>query len=493
MGLFTVFFEEYEKAVQVEAGTTLLAAAAGAGIEIYSPCSGRGICGKCRVSVDGADVLACRYTVASDITVKACRTDAVMLGDSGLRVFETDGTCRFAAAFDIGTTSVAGFIMDGKSGRTLASGNRLNPQASFGSDLISRIQQSIKGRSEQLQDVIVSCISEMILSLSDSCSVDPSDIGCVAVAGNTAMLHLFMGKDPKPLTVPPYMPLSASSEEFTNNGWLPAADDAVIRILPCIAGFVGGDTAGCMLSCGFDEAEDTTLLIDIGTNGEMVLGNKDRFCACSTAAGPAFEGAGIAYGMIASPGAISHVRAVSGKLECDVIGGGEARGICGSGLLDAVSCLLEIGALDDSGRMEPDGSGNWTISDGVPAYILRDGVSVTQKDIRQLQLAKGAIRAGIELLCRHLGKKPEEIGKVLLAGAFGNYLDPSSACRIGMIPQELAGRIVPVGNAAGDGARMCSLSAAQFARCSSAAASCEFIELASLDDFQDTFVENMLF
>ena len=493
MTVFTVTFPGYGKTVTAEPGETLLSAAARAGIALYSPCGGAGRCGRCKVIANGDEVLACRYRIGSDTSVVIPQTEVTMLPVDPDMKYHSDGTNRYAAAFDIGTTTVAGFLMDGVSGSMIAAENRVNPQAAFGADLISRIQQSMHGRSVELRDCILSCMSEMIAAMAASCGISSADITSVAIAGNTAMLHLLRGKDPAPLTVPPYMPLSVSSEEFRNSGWLPVSDAATVRILPCIAGFVGGDTSGCMLSSGFGCSSEITLLIDIGTNGEMVLGNSDGFCACSTAAGPAFEGAGISCGMIASSGAISHVYSDSDGIRCEVIGGGEAKGICGSGLLDAVAVMLSRGMIDASGRMQPDGSRGWIRKDNSDAYVIRDDVAITQNDIRQLQLAKGAIGAGIELLCRHLSVSVSDISRVLLAGAFGNYMDPSSACLIGLIPGELENRIVPIGNAAGKGAVMCSLDAESFRLCNSLAASSGFLELASLPEFQDVFVGHMSF
>lgn len=493
MEAFTVSFPENGITVSAERGETVLSAAARAGIALYSPCGGSGRCGRCKVIVNGNEVLACRYQIESDVSVITPKDEVTVLSADTDETYRTDGTSRYAAAFDIGTTTVAGFLMDGLSGRIIATANRLNPQASFGADLISRIQQSMHGRSDELRDCILSCISEMISDMTAGCGISPGDITSVAVAGNTAMLHLLRGIDPSPLTIPPYMPLSVSSETFSNSGWLPVSDSAVVRILPCIAGFVGGDTSACMLSSGFGSGPEMTLLIDIGTNGEMVLGSSDGYCACSTAAGPAFEGAGISCGMIASPGAISHVHSDGSSIISEVIGGGYARGICGSGLLDAAAVMLSRGMIDASGRMHPDGSPGWIRSDGSDAFAIRDDVIITQNDIRQLQLAKGAIGAGIDLLCRHMSIEVSDISRVLLAGAFGNYMDPSSACLIGLIPKELEDRIVPIGNASGKGAVMCSLDEGSFRLCSSLAASSGFLELASLTDFQDSFVEHMSF
>ena len=223
------------------------------------------------------------------------------------------------------------------------------------------------------------------------------------------------------------------------------------------------------------------LLIDIGTNGEMVLGDRKRAVACSTAAGPAFEGAKISCGMRGAEGAVDHVFQKDGQISYHVIGDVPPKGLCGSGLLDLIEVLLETGEIDEMGRLE---HGD---------YRLCENVVLTQKDVREVQLAKAAIRAGIELMAKHLDVKIEAISQVLLAGAFGNYLDPASACRIGMIPPRLVEKIQPIGNAAGEGAKLCSLSKAEFAYAAKLAEETEFLELAALPEFQDCYVDCLTF
>ena len=296
------------------------------------------------------------------------------------------------------------------------------------------------------------------------------------------MHHLLLGIDPAPLVTPPYMPKVFEAMELPSKGFLPINPWGELRVLPNIAGFVGADTVGCMVATDFGQRTDLTLMIDIGTNGEMVLGNRDRRIACSTAAGPAFEGAKISCGMRGCAGAIDHVWLDNQELHCHVIGDIEATGICGSGLLDLIACMLDAGILDESGYLE-----------GKKYRIPGTHISLTQEDIREVQLAKAAIRAGIELMCEHLGVKFADIQNVLLAGAFGNYLNPESACRIGMIPSVLQSKIVPIGNAAGEGAKLCAVSRERFDYSKILAAETEFLELASKPAFQDRFVDALEF
>ena len=467
---FHVTFLPQTITASVPAGTTLLQAQRDAGLRPDAPCAGHGTCGKCRVILNGQEVLACRTIVDRDMTVHTRVAEAVTILTEGLTAAVTpDGTDDYVLACDIGTTTVVAYLLDGHSGALLARSSAMNPQSQFGADVISRIQHALAGGGEALSDCIRETLRALCADAAAQAGIDPAAITRAAIVGNTAMHHLLLGIDPSPLVTPPYMP---------------AVRDALpigcARILPNIAGFVGGDTVGCMTATRFDRREELTLLIDIGTNGEMVLGDKHRRVACSTAAGPAFEGAKISCGMRGAPGAVDHVTVKNGQLSYTVIGGGKPKGLCGSGLLDLTAALLDLGVIDESGRMEED-------------FSLCPNVTLTQKDVREVQLAKAAIRAGIELMCAHLGKRPEDIRAVLLAGAFGSYMDPASACRIGMIPPVLLEKIQPIGNAAGEGAKLCALCEREYAYSQDLAANTEFLELASMSDFQDCYVDALEF
>ena len=454
----------YRIAAKDHSGKTLMEALRTLGAPVSAPCGGNGTCGKCRVWADGKEVLACRTVVDRDMTVELPVNESVVLKD--FAAVSADGACDYALAYDIGTTTVVCYLIDGKTGEISDSLGCENPQRAFGADVISRIQYVMDTGSSELKNRLEQTMRELAWKIASD-----KEISMVSVVGNTAMHHLLLGIDPKPLTVPPYMPQS-----------LDAVEQEGLRILPNIAGFVGGDTVGCMLAAEFDKRQSLTLLLDIGTNGEMVLGNKIQRLACSTAAGPAFEGAKITCGMGGAKGAVDHVWIEDGRLRWSVIGGGAAKGLCGSGLLDLVACLLELGIISETGRMDCE-----------TFYLGDTGVYLTQKDVREVQLAKGAIRAGIELMCSHRGVKPEQIEEVLLAGAFGNYLAPKSACKIGMIPPCLEEKIRPIGNAAGMGAAMCAAHKEAFETAKHLAAQTEFLELASKADFQDLFVDCLSF
>ena len=467
----TVTFLPDSVSTQVESGASVLEAMISAGLRPDAPCGGKGTCGKCRVTVDGHEKLACRTFVNRDLCVYTSEINEskILTGGTGVQI-TPDGTDLYALAFDIGTTTVVAYLLDGRTGAVLAQGSCMNPQLPFGADVISRIQYALTEDSEIMSRCIRSAMEQLAREIAEKSEIPLESVTSAAIVGNTAMHHLMLGIDPKPLVTPPYMPAVSEARQY-----------GIARILPNIAGFVGGDTVGCMVSTRFDQAEELTLLIDIGTNGEMVLGNKNRRVACSTAAGPAFEGAKISCGMRGAEGAVDHVTLENGQLQYHVIGNVPPVGLCGSGLLDLVANLLDLGIISESGRMKE------------KTYVLCPNVTLTQKDVREVQLAKAAIRVGIELLAEAMGADVSQIQKVYLAGAFGNYMDPVSACRIGMIPPVLLNRIQPIGNAAGEGAKLCALSRDEFAYSQQLARETEFLELARLPQFQDRYIDALDF
>lgn len=483
------------RACPAQSGQTLLEVLRAAGLHPDAPCGGKGTCGKCRVQVNGVWQLACQTRIDRDLTVTLPESTPASILTSGRNTVAADGQNAYAIAFDIGTTTLAGFLLDGKTGQTLASVSALNPQIAYGADVISRIQHVLANGGAEMQQCIRDALAALTLEACQKAQIASADVTIGAIVGNTAMHHLLLGLDPTPLVRPPYMPAVREALRVPAAGLLPIAPHAQVRILPNIAGFVGADTVGCLLAADYDHLEPLSLMIDIGTNGEMVLGNRHRRIACSTAAGPAFEGANIYCGMRGAHGAIDHVSLENGRLRCSVIGGSSAAGLCGSGLLDAVACALDAGLIDPTGRMDDTvgASDQWTQINGLKALRLQGDVVLTQKDVREVQLAKAAIRAGIELMAKQFGVTPDDIQTVYLAGAFGNYLSPASACRIGMIPPCLLSKITPVGNAAGSGVKMAAASEAAVVRAGRLAAETEFLELASLPEFQDEYVDRMAF
>ncbi|MCD7833504.1 MAG: ASKHA domain-containing protein [Lachnospiraceae bacterium] len=399
------------------------------------------------------------------------------------------------AAFDIGTTTVAVYLLDAKDGRTLAVESRLNPQVQYGADVIMRANYALEHGTEILSLCIREAVNEMLQILAQKAAICTADIFQVSVVGNTCMHHLFLGISPASLVHAPYTP--AISTRLTLRAvdyGLHVHPNAQLLMLPVIAGYVGADTCACLMVTRPDQEDNITLLLDIGTNGEMVLGNRKRLVACSTAAGPAFEGAKITCGMRGAAGAVDHVFYENGNWRYTTIGGEPAVGLCGSGLIDLVACLLRAGLIDENGRLESGQTDPQTFVLVPPKDSGNgQGVYLTRKDVGEVQLAKAAIAAGIQLLMDELQITENDITEVRVAGAFGNYMNPASAGEIGMFPRSLVGRVRSIGNAAGEGAKLALLSQEELKISEELAHRTDFIELAALPEFQDCFVEQLGF
>lgn len=413
-------------------------------------------------------------------------------------------------AVDIGTTTLVGYLLDGLTGKLMTTVSEMNPQHRYGADVISRAAYVKEHGGKEMTDCIRGAISGMIESACEKAGVPQGSVYLTVLAGNTCMHHLFLGLSPEALVRAPYSPVIREPLELCTGNYLSnAAKGGRLKLLPNIAGFVGADTTACLLACEFKSESQLTLLMDIGTNGEIVLGTMERAVACSTAAGPAFEGAKITCGMRGANGAIDHVWMKDGELSYSVIGEGKPQGICGSGLMDLMAVLVECGFVDSMGILknqdelyhEEAVNNGWRIQgEGANrrfvlynSEIDESSVFLTQKDIGEIQLAKAAMAAGIKILCMRMGVKRADIQKVLVAGAFGNYMDPHSACRIGLIPTELEDKIKMIGNAAGQGAVMAAKSNRIWEMCRGLTAKIEFAELAAEKEFSDLFVEELEF
>ena len=484
----TVTFSNRGAQISVEAGTTVLQAARQLGLELTAPCGGSGSCGKCSVKVSGKEVLACQTKVDSDMTVELPRQAAAKILTFGQSVTLPNDPVQpgYLLAFDIGTTTVVCFLLSPE-GKELAAESMLNPQISYGADVISRIRCALSGEMDGLTGAIRAGMSELIAGCCGKAELAPSQVGVISVVGNPCMQQLFLGISPANLAAVPFAPALQSASTEKAASIFPECSNAVLLTIPDVSGYVGADTMGCVLAARMYEAEETTLMVDIGTNGEMVLSHRNRMAACSTAAGPALEGANITFGMRGSTGAIDHVWTENGESRYSVIGNCEPVGICGSGIIDAVASLMERKLVNRRGRIQTAEE-----LDGQRIIRLTEKIYLTQEDIRQVQMAKGAIAAGIHLMCTYLDITPAQVQKVILAGAFGSFLNPDSACRIGLLPAELSGRITAAGNLAGVGAKMTAMNQAQFALTTELVRRLEFIELAEMPTFQKTFAECMM-
>ena len=457
-------------------------------------CGGNGKCGKCTVTVNGTEVLSCRTIVDRDLCITIPPRDGVhVLTGTDISCPEKSITTTDAIscssdgglfiAFDVGTTTVVCFLLDA-TGRVLASAGDLNPQVVYGADVVSRLRSASAGTLGEQSRLIQECMIRLINRVCGKTGADTGHVQVISVVGNPTMQQLFLGLDISNLITIPFTPALQECVISPAGDLFPVCPDAVLLTVPDVSGYVGADTIACILSTEMYKSDALTLLIDIGTNGEMVLGNKKHMVACATAAGPALEGANIRFGMRSTEGAIDHVYLENGAVHCHVIGEGKAKGICGSGLIDAIAVFLELGRLDRRGRILPVGE---------EALPLTDSIFLTQDDIREVQLAKSAIATGIRLMAEETGVEIDAVENVYLAGAFGSFLSPDNACYIGLIPEELIGRIKAVGNAAGAGACRIACSEAQFRLTKNLAGRTELLELASLPGFRAQFAKNMYF
>jgi uncharacterized 2Fe-2S/4Fe-4S cluster protein (DUF4445 family) len=422
------------------------------------------------------------------------------------------GEAGLGAAFDIGTTTVVGMLWDLSTGHMLKTEAVTNPQRSYGADVISRITfcGGEPDKLKVLRDLILNGLADLAADLCAQAERSPAEIREIFVGGNTTMSHIFGGYDPYSLARAPFTPAYEGMLEFpAGNGLFPASSEAEIRVLPNIAGHVGGDITAGILATRILDAAGLTLLLDIGTNGEMVLARPGQALACSTAAGPAFEGATIRHGMRAATGAIETVRIRDGEVAIKTVEDAEPLGICGSGIIDAVAEMLGAGLINKKGRLasaeefEKAHPGNplacrLTESETGRAFVLAgtaDGqpIEITQQDIREVQLAKGAIAAGIDILLDRMGKTPEDLETVLIAGAFGNYIHKESALAIGMIPPIPVERIQSAGNTAGAGVSMALASPEEAALARKVPERVEHVELAACNDFQDRYMKALAF
>jgi len=520
---FNITFKPDGRQISIHAGATLLDAAGQAGIILNTVCGGKGICEKCIVNLEPPrrQVLACQYRIQKDLTVTippASRffeqkilthgidTKAGVRPDVYEKYKKTASAGKiFGVAVDIGTTTVVAKLVDMTDGHPLATQADLNPQTQYGDDVISRINYAqTDAKLAELHKAIIDCINELTAKLCSQASIDTKQIYEMCVVGNTTMNHIFLKLPVVQLGQAPYKAFSLGAQDLSPKKLALQINPAGnIHTVENIAGFVGSDTVAVALAVDINSADEMTLAVDIGTNGEIVLGTADKLYAASCAAGPAFEGARISCGSRAMEGAIQAVVINEGDLDLEVIGNCPPHSICGSGLIDAVAVLLDLGIIDRTGRfvkpekvqdkLSPADLSRIIQQDGQPAFRLVDKIVLTQQDIRQVQLAKAAIRAGIKLLQKKIGLEDDDIKQVLLAGAFGNYIRRESALRIGLLPNLPLERIHFIGNAAASGAQMLLLSRKCRAQAKKLARKIEYVEIAHQPDFQAIFADSMTF
>lgn len=481
---------KYYRCRKEDIGKTVLELLSAAGeLPPDTPCGGRGSCGKCRVRLTGAlseaDAgerallgndcdkeirLACLARAEGDFEYEVSESiSAEIQLDFNASVGTACGREGKALAIDIGTTTVAVYICDLQNGNIIDKRSFVNPQRIHGADVISRLVYAEEGGSDELEKEINTAICDAVNDM------HAEDIEFAVICGNTVMEHFLCGEDASGIAKLPFTPATLFGKEYG----LPFCRKAYIA--PCIAAYVGGDITLGALACGLDNVSELTLYIDIGTNGEIVLASNDRLLCCAAAAGPAFEGGNIDCGMIASEGAVCRVYNDNGRIAFDTIDGTEPKGICGSGLIDAVSTLLELECMDETGRLEED------------KVFFGDKVFVSQKDIRNLQSAKAAIAAGVRTLCHEMKCLAEDIERVIIAGGFGSHINAESACKIGLIPYGCEADITFMGNCAGMGALTLALDRCLESRLNAMCQRMEYIELSGHKKFNEYYIDEMYF
>ena len=534
-------------------GETILEALQKADLRIDGECGGLGKCGTCKVKVlsatkplsreekellDEAEIeqgirLACRNRVEKDLVIQMEEMDSHGLNHqilaAGTRsVFQLDPLIDqrsvslershqegglYGLTFDLGTTTLVGKLIRLADGKEVDAVSRLNSQSKYGADVISRIKYVKEQPSglRDLSDLIIRDLNQITEQLLETGDIKASDIFVVVAAGNTTMQHLLLSLNPTSIAHAPFAPVTTDAQI------LRAADigitlhpEALFYVMPVRSGYIGGDLVSMIIASGCAEQDDKIALgLDLGTNGEIFLGNRKRLVTCSAAAGPALEGARISHGMIAKEGAIEKVYVKDGNLHYQVIGRVKPQGLCGSGLVDLVAVLLEQGIIDHGGLIQPppreievelrdrviqgdEGVYNFLVATAEEA-IDQKPIHFSQKDVRELQLAKGAVAAGVQILMEEMGIGIMDIDMVYLAGAFGNYIHPQSALRIGLIPKVDPRIIHAIGNAASTGASMVLLAKGYWKMANDLARSIEHVELSTRPDFNEYFIENLNF
>ena len=534
--------------IEATEGQTLFQALARAGIQLRSECGGKGICAKCLVDIQeepegpgteshgtvGIDVgsrpsrlverQACQWEVQSnlaiDIPFTSLASAEVITKPTFVRKFgpvrttPTPALSRagYGLAVDLGTTTIANFLCDPGQGKVLASGSVRNPQLIFGDDVMSRISSVAFDRANlaRMQELVVAAVNHSVASLAEQCGIETGDIAKVVVVGNSCMIHLFLGVDPSSLGTYPYRPAFTGPREIAAGdlGLLGLHPEARVHTLPLISGFLGCDVVAAVMASDLDLRDDGTLMLDVGTNGEVILNVRGDLIAASCATGPALEGAAISHGMHAVSGAVDAISLdpVDARVGHSLIQRNpeEPRkpvGICGSGVVSAVAAMLKAGAILESGRFNPQcnhpnlrrNSGGAVEFVLVSAEETEAGVDITltQKDIRAVQFAKAAVVAGITLLCREAQLKLPE--RLLIAGAFGTFLNKEDAMTIGMLPRLARKSVKTVGNAAGEGAILAVLDEDSTERAGEIARRTRVVDLASHPDFSKVFLDSLAF
>ncbi|MCE5189239.1 MAG: ASKHA domain-containing protein [Eubacteriales bacterium] len=508
-----VFLPDHIEA-NVPAGTLVSEAAKQAGFFLDAPCGGNGTCGKCGVlrvqNGKTEQILACQTRVTANCSISRIQNASMRsLSEGTVRTVaftpyaEANRSSKNAcfAAFDLGTTTIVCYLLDASNGQQIAVRGMQNPQTAYGADVIARANYALtSGEPLALQKIAIQALNELLAQVCGECNRQTSDVQLVSIVGNTVMHHLLLGYPLERLVRAPYEPHKAERSVLPAKVLgLNVNQKADVLLAPVVGGFVGADTVACLSATAFHSLDEPTLLLDIGTNGELALTDGTKRVCCSTAAGPAFEGANISCGMRAVSGAIDHVWLDCGEFRYSTIGHAPALGLCGSGLIELCALLSNLDLIGESGKFNTDapfGERLFAQENGTKAFLISQEptrVFLTQKDVRELQLGKAAMRAGIEVLLRKLSLTAEQISHTLLAGAFGNHLSAQALCDIGLLPYALLGRVESIGNAAGEGAKLYARNYSLFEESETIAQGTQYIELTLVKSFTNFYVDAMAF
>lgn len=488
--MIKVNIKNLNRTLHCEKGENLLKVIQKHHINIQSSCGGNGTCGKCKVfnCDENKFILSCQTTVTKEINliIDTIETDKVNdLNLTNVKRTDIKKAEGYGLIADIGTTTLAIYLLDLSNGEIIDKSSCINPQSIYGADVLSRIEQAKKQGTATIQGVLVDSLNKTISEFKTTHSI--SKITVFYASGNTTMLHIFLNINPESIGVSPYTPVFLEQKEVA--GKTINLDVDKVIILPSISSFVGADITMGIIASGMLKYKKS-LLIDLGTNGEIVLKNGKTLFATSTAAGPAFEGANIACGSGGIPGAITRVDFIENKLDIAYLGD-RPRTITGSGIVDFISILLDKNVINQSGAYNLVDHHDFTCKDG-KVFITND-IYLSQKDVRQVQLAKSAIRSGIDTLLNLNGIDYSEIEKVFIAGGFGFYLNPVNAIAIKLLPEVFINKIDVIGNSSAAGAFICALNEKQLESANLISKQVKVIELSVNKIFNNYFIENLSF
>ncbi|MBE7091147.1 MAG: DUF4445 domain-containing protein [Clostridiales bacterium] len=476
METLRIVYDGIEKVIPFYKGDSLLSVLRNNGYEISANCGGNGTCNKCKVYlVEGGKVTAvssCKTLAKADmrVIVPSVRGEGLVTDAKT----QTDGESGIGLALDIGTTTLAFYFVDLATGETLKRVSCLNPQSAFGADVISRVEYATNHGVNELTQTLKMRINGVISAFSEEFH---QSVKRLAVTGNTVMLHIFAGEEIASFGKYPFTPAFLESRKYAKGLGYQAEE---VLLLPSVSSFVGADITCGAIATNLT-ANGTNLLVDLGTNGEMLLSHQGKLYATSVAAGPAFEGAGISCGMGGVEGAISQISEKNGNLTLTTVGNQPPKGICGSGLIDGIAYLLKQGVIDETGAFQTEED----------QFAFAPNVLLTAGDVRAFQLAKSAVRAGIETLLKVANIT--QVDRLFVCGGMGFYLNKDSAVTVGLFPAHMREKIVSAGNTAGLGAKQCLLSAAARKKASALSVSAEVIPLSTRADFTELFMEHMFF